>query len=380
MTAAPDWNRFRAEMPVARHWTYLDHAAVGPLSSPAAQAMIAWAEDLQSRGDVGWLEWDQQVEQARAAAASMVSARPQEIAFIPNTTAGVSLVAEGFPWQPGDNVLVFAEDFPSNVLPWKNLQSRGVEVRTVPTRDGAFRLEDVEQLCDGRTRIIAVSWVGYATGWRCDLNALAELAHAGGALLFVDAIQGLGVQPLNVQETPIDFFAADGHKWLLGPEGAGLCYIRHQHLDLLRPLNVGWNSVQSRADFTQTNPRLKDAAARYEGGSLNVPGILALGASLNLLISFGVQQIATQIETLHAAARDRLQAANITIGSSPDPNYRTGIVAFDWPQEPLSAARKRCLDASIALSARAGRLRIALHAYNHPEEIDRLVEVLTSPR
>ncbi len=145
----------------------------------------------------------------------------------------------------------------------------------------------LEDACDERTRLVSVSWVGYASGWRCDLDAVAELAHRRGALLFVDAIQGLGVFPLDVQATPVDFLAADGHKWMLGPEGAGLFYLRREHLDRLRPIGVGWHSVVHAADYNRIELELKPSAARYEGGSQNMVGFIGLAESLELLLEFG---------------------------------------------------------------------------------------------
>ena len=193
-----------------------------------------------------------------------------------NTTEGINLVAEGFPWRDGDNMVTLADEFPSNQYPWMNLSSRGVECRRVPTIDGRVDLAAIERACDARTRIVAISWVNFAHGWRNDLDALAELAHRRGAHLFVDAIQALGVFPLDVRRTPIDFLAADGHKWLLGPEGAGLFDVRREHLEKLRPLGLGWNSVSQGRDYNRIELTVKDTAARYEGGSYNMAGLLGL--------------------------------------------------------------------------------------------------------
>ena len=166
----------------------------------------------------------------------MINADPDEIAFIGNTTAGIGLVAEGFPWSDGDNVVTLANEFPSNLYPWMNLSTRGVETRRVQVDNGIPDLNQLDAACDQRTRIITVSWVGYASGYRLHVADVAEIARKHNALFFLDAIQGLGVFPLDVHAAGVDFLAADGHKWLIGPEGAGITFIAKKHLDLLRPL------------------------------------------------------------------------------------------------------------------------------------------------
>ena len=218
----------------------------------------------------------------------MIGAHPEEIALVGNTTAGISLVAEGIDWRPGDNVVTLADEFPSNVYPWFNLASRGVETRRVPTDvSGRLDIDQLAEACDERTRVVTVSWIGFATGYRHDVKRIASIAHEQGALMFLDAIQGLGVFPLDVNEMGIDFLAADGHKWMLGPEGAGIAYIRREHLEKLRPIGVGWHSVMPGQDYTHIELNLRPTAARYEGGSQNNAGMLAFGASLELLTGFG---------------------------------------------------------------------------------------------
>ncbi|MGD9649015.1 MAG: aminotransferase class V-fold PLP-dependent enzyme, partial [Pirellulales bacterium] len=271
-TEGPPWQELRAQMPVAARWAYFDHAAVAPLPRPTALGLADWSTDAAANGAQHWNTWRDRAERARHLAAQLIGASPSEIALVPNTTTGLSLVAEGLDWRPGDNVVVPASDFPSNQYPWLNLASRGVEVRRLECALERLEPALVDAACDSRTRAVAVSWVGYATGWRADLDALAEVAHAHGAALVVDGIQGLGVNPLDVSQTPIDFLAADGHKWLLGPEGAGVLYIRGGWLDRLRPWGVGWNSMRNSGDFSHIEMDLKPTAARFEGGSLNLAG------------------------------------------------------------------------------------------------------------
>ncbi len=371
-----DWGVFRKEMPVTRQWAYLDHAAVAPLSGPAQRAVAHWNADAAANGDAFYQGWMRQLNEARQRAAQLIHAQPEEIALVPNTTAGISLVAEGYPWKEGDNAVLPDNEFPSNQYPWLNLISRGVEVRRVPSEGGLVSLEALDRACDGRTRIVSVSWVAYASGWRHDLDRLAEMVHGRGALLFLDAIQGLGVFPLDVRRTPIDFLAADGHKWLLGPEGAGIFFLRREHLKLLRPLGVGWNSVAHDRDFTRIELNFKDTAERYEGGSMNMAGFLGLNASLELLLHFGQEAIGRRVLEVTDLACDRLKGAGAVIDSIRTGDCGSGIVSFRLPGRDPDALRKQCLQHQVVLSCRGGRLRISLHAYNDESDIDRLVEAL----
>lgn len=371
------WEGFRRQMPVARRWAYFDHAAVAPLPAPSQQALLRWAQQACEHGDVHWPEWARRVEDLRQSAAQLLGAAQEEIALVRSTSEGVNLVAEGFPWKPGDNVVTLADEFPTNQYAWLNQADRGVETRRVPVGPEGVELDAIAQACDDHTRIVTISWVSYCTGRRFDLDRLAELAHQRGALLFVDGIQGLGVVPLDVRKTPIDFLAADGHKWLLGPEGAGIFYIRREHLDLLRPIGLGWNSVAHAHDFARIELTLKDTAARYEGGSQNMAGMIGLASSVELLLELGQASIAQRILETTDMACERLQSIGAQIVSDRRPDRKSGIVVFEIPGQDPVKLREKCLRQDVVLSCRSGRLRISVHAYNNPDDLDRLVEALS---
>lgn len=370
------WQRFRKAMPVTSHWAYFDHAAVSPLPEPTCRAIREWTEDNGCHGVQAWPRWKPRLTQARNLAAQLIGAEPDEIALVANTTTGVSLVAEGFPWRPGDNVVTIDGDFPSNRFAWENLVRRGVEVRTVPTTLGRLDSGDVARVCDRRTRIVAASWVAFDTGWRNDPAELADVAHRAGALFFLDAIQGLGVFPLDARAAGVDFLAADGHKWLLGPEGAGVLYVAREHLDLLQPLGLGWNSVRNVGDYSHVAFDLKPSAERYEGGSYNVVGFVGLSASLELLASFGSQLIGPRVLEITDEACQRLRSVGASVVSCRDGNRSSGIVAFELPGRDPMAVRRRALAAGVSLSVRVGRLRISPHAYNDSDDLTRLIEAL----
>ncbi len=372
---------FRREMPVTQHWAYLDHAAVSPLPARAAAAMTAWLDDVVKSGDFHWSAWDKQVNEVRVIAARLLGAHADEIALVHNTTEGINLVAEGFPWKPGDNVVFPADEFPSNRFAWLNLGVRGVEARAVPRREGrpvgCIDEDDLAAACDSRTRVIAASWVDYATGFRRDLAALSELARRYGAYLFVDAIQGLGVFPIDVHAQGVDFLAADGHKWLLGPEGAAVFFVRRELLNLLRPLGLGWNSAPAGTPYDRPGLTIESTAARYEGGSLPAGNFLGLRESLLLLEQMPVQERARQVLEVAALACDRLRAAGAIVVSDRAGEHASGIVAFLPAGVTPQQVRRVCHENGVVVNCRAGYVRISPHLYNHEDDIQRLVGALS---
>ena len=246
--------------------------------------------------------------------------------------------------------------------------------------DGRVDPDAILARCDDRTRLIAVSWVGFASGWRLNVADLVARAHERGVLVLLDAIQGLGVFPLDVAQTQVDFLAADGHKWMLGPEGAGVFYVRRAHLDRLRPLGVGWNSVVHAHDFHRIALDLRPTAERYEGGSRNMVGILALGASLELLTRMGLSHdkspVAQRVLEVTDLACQRLEEVGARVVTHREGDHRSGIVVFDVPGRDPAELRRACQAEQVMLSCRAGRLRISPHAYTNDEDVARLIDVI----
>ena len=381
---------FRDRMPVTKSLAYFDHAAVSPIPQPTAQAMREWMDQASEQGDVPWLDWSRKANRVRDLASQMLHCKTNEIALVPNTTYGINIVAMGFPWREGDSMVLPENEYASNKLPWKSLERLGVDVRTVPVESsGILDIDRIVRAIDATTRIVSVSWVGYASGYRANLSELCERVHRAGAKLFVDAIQGLGVFTLDTRDIPIDYAAADGHKWMLGPEGAGILYIRETNLEQLAPIMIGWNSVQASHEFHADSSRLKKDASRYEGGSANLVGLIGLSESLSMLLELGSGQLHNPLATpvpehavlenavLENAARvrDAIQSVGGTLaGHQPrtwDAPTASGIVSFELPGKDPAHVRKKLLTAGVVLSVRHGKLRAATHAYNNEEDIDR---------
>jgi selenocysteine lyase/cysteine desulfurase len=371
-----DWNRFREHFPVTKAWAFFDHAAVAPLPTPAVRAMAEYTEDMSLNGALAEKRWTQRREEIRALAGQLIDADPLDIAFVANTTAGIGIVAEGFPWAAGDNVVTAAEEYPSNQYPWMNLRDRGVEVRAVASRGNRVAIDDIRAATNDRTRVLSLSAVEFASGYRNDLDALGELCRKYGTFFFVDAIQALGAFPIDVRHAPIDALAADGHKWLLGPEGAGLFYIRREWVDRLHPVGVGWNSVVGATDFGTIDFRLKPHAGRWEGGTHNFAGIAGLGASLRLLLDAGIPTISERVLALTDLLCEQASRIGWQVFSSRLDGEKSGIVSLMKDGISPWAVKKRCQEAKIVVNVRAGRLRVSPHAYNSFEEIDRLIDLL----
>ncbi|MFO0811152.1 MAG: aminotransferase class V-fold PLP-dependent enzyme [Gemmataceae bacterium] len=372
-----DWLTLRAEFPVTRHWAFFDHAAVAPLPRRTADALRASADDMEANGVSCLAGWVRRTDTARQRIARLIGSDPLDVALLKNTSEGIGVVAEGFPWRNGDNVVLAAEEYPSNQYPWINLASRGVAVRSVPSRGNRVAIDDLCDAIDARTRVLAVSFVEFASGFRNDLDALAEICRLRGVALLVDAIQGLGALPLDMSQTRIDFLACGGHKWLCGPQGTAFLYVRREWLDRLRPIGVGASSVVGEFDYGTIDYTLKPHAGRYESGTLNFGGLAALGESVGLWLEVGAANVAERVKLLTDHLCDRAKSAGVPVFSSRDGNDWSGIVSLEVADAEATA--KRCRAAGIVVRERGGRLRVAPHAYNTTDEIDRLVEVLACP-
>jgi selenocysteine lyase/cysteine desulfurase len=378
MIRTPDLLRLRdQEFPVTRECVYLNHAGVGPLSRRAAERMAMLAATVSRSGDRLWADRMEEVERVRGLAARMLGAREaREVAFVENTSTALSLVAEGLDWKPGDNVVGAALEFPSNVYPWMSLAARGVEYRRAEEREGRIDPGELFALIDSRTRMVALSWVQYASGFRSDLERIGRACRELGILFVVDVIQGLGALGLDVEADFVDVAAASAHKWLLGPEGIALLYVSDRVVERLRPLRSGWRSVRDPFQWTDFDLTWGDGAKRFESGTLNVYGILALGGSLEVLLEIGAGEIEPRVLALANLAARGLANLDFKVVSSRHRQETSGIVTAVPSGRTADELVKRLNERGVVVAARAGRLRIAPHFYNTADEIERCLEEL----
>ncbi len=368
----------RAEFPVTERYAYLNHASVGPLPRRSVLQIAALAASIAESGDRRWPERNAMAEEVRGLAARLLGARePHEVAFVENTSTGLSAVAEALAWQPGDNVVGVACEFPSNVYPWMNLAARGVTWRPVPERDGRVDTDELLAQVDDRTRVVALSWVEYANGFRFDLARIGAFCRARGVLFVVDVIQGLGGLVLDVEREAVDVACASAHKWLLGPEGIGLLYVSDRVVERLRPQRAGWRSMRDQGSWTELEIDWGPGAKRYESGTLNGLGICALGVSLQMFLDLGPAAVERRVLALADLAARGLAERGLAVVSSRLPGETSGIVAALHPHLPTERIVDRLLERDIVVSARAGRLRLSPHVYNTADEIERVLDEIS---
>jgi selenocysteine lyase/cysteine desulfurase len=371
-----DLDAVRRQMPVTRQWIYLNHAAVAPVSGPAARAMRRLIRDAELNGIVHYDHWNRLYAQARRSVAALIGAQADEVAFLKNTSDGLIAVANGVRWSVGDNVVLSARDFPANVYPWLNLRSRGVEVRLVPERDGRLPVGDFAAAVDARTRVLSASSVSFLTGFRQDLGALGQLCRSRGSLFVVDAIQSLGAFPLQVAELGIDCLAADGHKWLMGPEGCALFYCGRQALERLEVASLGWASVASAYDFLSYDTALQPDARRFETGTHTTAGIAGLKAAVEFLSAQGIPAIAARILELTDQLCAGLERKGYTVHSPRGEHERSGIVSCSGRTRSAVDLDRLLRGRRIVGSVRGDWLRLSPHFYNTAEEIEQVLSAL----
>ncbi len=371
-------NELRELFPVTRNAIYLNHAAVSPPPTPTIEAVKAQLADVNENGSVNFRDWIAVKERARRLAASMIGARPEQVAFMRNTSDGLSTVANGFGWKTGDNLVTFRNEFPANVYPWLRLRKAfGVEVRMCEEISGRVDVDQLIAMIDARTRIVAISYVQYASGYRVDLERIGRAARARDALLVVDVIQGMGVLPIDVESQWIDAAAGAGHKWLLTPEGVGILYISDRARERIDPTLVGWVSVENPEDYANFEQPWKPGALAWESGTGASSLIYGLEASLRLLTEIGVGRIAAHLEDLSDYLCERLTGREYEVVSSRRRGEKSQIVCIRHKGElsPMSLYA-RLKNERIVTAPRGDRLRISPHCYNTSEELETLIETL----
>lgn len=364
-----DFTAFRAQFAVSREFTFLNHAAVAAPPQPVVEAVAGFLGECAAQGSLDYARWLARLARVRRQAADLLGASAAEIAFVPNTSTGLATVAEGLDWRPGESVLVAVPDFPANVYPWQHLERRGVAVRFIE-RDAGGRIgpEAVAKALVPGARLLAISSVDYVSGFAADLPALGGFCREQGLLFCVDAIQSLGVLPLDVKACGIHLLAAGGHKWLLGPMGSGLLYVESSVADRFAPPLVGWKSVVDEENF-ELHFELKQDAGKFEPGTLNLPGIFGFGAALELLQSIGVADIRQRVLALNDRFAEGLRARGLQVVSPWGEAERSGILTFHPPADALRCFRFLA-ERKVLVSPRGGMIRLSPHFWNDERDLD----------
>ncbi|QIK37402.1 aminotransferase class V-fold PLP-dependent enzyme [Caldichromatium japonicum] len=355
---------------------HLNHAAVGPWPRRTVEAVKRFAEENARSGSLRYADWLAVEQRLRERLASLIGAAATDIALIKNTSEGLSLIAQGLDWQPGDSIVGIAQEFPSNRIVWQALAERGVSWRALDLARSSDPEADLIALCDGSTRLIAVSWVQYASGVRLNLARLATWCRAHGVLLCVDAIQGLGALPFALPRYPADFVVADGHKWLLGPEGLGLLYVCPELRPRLRLTQFGWHMVEDAGDFDRTDWQPTADARRFECGSPNLLGAHALEASLSLLTEVGMDEVWRRLQKRTEHLITLLERRGFELLTPKDPERRAGIISFRVPGRSSAELYQGLMRQGVLCAQRGGGLRFSPHFYTPIERIERAVRIL----
>lgn len=374
-------SEIRDRFPITRNFNFQNHAAVAPISAPAAEALAGYARELS---EFAYLRgtYYRTAERVRAAAARLINANADEVTFVKNTSEGINYVASGIQWITGDNVVSTTMEFPANVYPWMALESRGIGLKRVADEDGRIPFDQIARAIDRRTRLVAISSVQWSNGFRTDLTRLGELCRDKGVLLFVDAIQSLGVHPLDVRGMNIDFLSAGGHKWLCAPEGIGVFYCQRELIGHIKPTEIGYMCMKHGYETEITRMRVEDFhddARRFDSGAYNLAGICALGAALDLIATVGIDEIQVRVKQNTDLLVEGLRSKGWRIHSPRTASEWSGIVTFSSDKHDTDVIRKHLRNEfKIIIANRFGRLRASPHFYNSTDEMHQLVDALPS--
>ena len=350
---------------------YLNHAAVAPWPQQTVKEVSEFARQNGVEGSLRYPEWLIKEASLRTHLATLINApSAEDIALLKSTSEGLSLVAYGIEWEAGDNIVSIAQEFPSNRIVWESLQSQGVELRLLDLDTSEQPERELLELCDDRTRLIPVSSVQYASGRRMQLEILGDYCRSRPVIFLVDAIQSLGAAPFDVTQCQADVVVADGHKWMLGPEGLALFYCRKELRQQLKLNQFGWHMVEAMGDFEQTDWQPADSARRFECGSPNMLGVHALHASLSLLLENGIEQVASSIRDNTQTIIERIDAMGFELLTPRAPELRAGIVTFRVPGKDNQLLYQALMKERVVCAYRGGGIRFSPHFHNTAEQIE----------
>ncbi len=372
----------RAAFPACRDRIFLAHAAVAPIPQAAVEAMDTFNR-ASATGELDYGEvFLKRMERVRGAASRLFGGAPEEFALLGPTSLGLSLVANGLDWKPGDEIVTYLDDYPANVYPWKQLERLGVRIVYLqPHETGAITPGLVRDAITPRTKLLALASCHFLTGHRLDIAAIGAIAREHGLLFCLDAIQTAGAFPTPAEE--VDFLSADSHKWMLGPSSAGVVYVAKARQELLRPSLYGAWNVVSPNFIARDEIAFEPGARRYEPGVLNATGLLGMEASIDLLTGIGIDRIAARLLELKAHLCEGLDRLGLTVVGPRDGSAASGITSCTDPDRPgrVGELHQALHQAGIATSFRHDRtgrphLRFSPHFYNTHAELDRVFEVM----
>jgi cysteine desulfurase/selenocysteine lyase len=368
----------KSEFPSVEDQIFLAHAAVCPLPSKCSKLIAEYAHAC-TKGDQENYFPKTRLSEIRQLAADILNCTTDEIALVGPTSVGLSLVANGIDWEKGDNVVFYADDYPSNVVPWKALKEKGVELREISTQNlGEIGIEELKPLVDRKTKLVSLASAHFVSGFRLDLDEIGEWIHQQGSLFCVDGIQTVGALSTSVRN--VDFLAADAHKWMLGPCSAGILYVRKEVQEKLRPTLIGWNNVLNRNYITPEHFEWMPHARRYEAGSHNLLGMIGLYAALTILQEYGHKEIEKTILGYTSYLRDKLRKKGFILAGVSDQAI-SGITSFTHPSKDMPKIHLMLEEKKIMTSPRQTRdgkrwIRFSPHFYNTKNEIDTVLNEL----
>jgi cysteine desulfurase / selenocysteine lyase len=368
----------RSLFPAAEHYTYLNSAAVSPMPTTAVEAVASQLNDVSTHGSSHYLDWIDTKNRSRALLATMLHVRAEQIAFLRNTSDGFASIANGLPWKAGDNIVSFEREFPANFYPWRRVRDEfGVELRMCPEENGRIDLEKLISLIDSNTRVVALSSVQFASGFRADLERIGRAARNVDALFCVDIIQGFGALPYDLPSQLVDAACGASHKWLCAPEGCGIMYLSDRARDRIKPTLVGWISVETPWDFEDREQPVKSSALAWESGTACSSLFYGLEQSLKLLHETGAEKIEQHLRGLTDHLCDGVAGKDYEMVSSRVEGERSQIVCIKHRGRLTSNDIAQRLEGEkIIVSPRGDRLRIAPHFYNNIEDIEGLLAAL----
>jgi len=357
---------------------YLNHAGVSPWPLRTARAVRNFAEENMSQGSLGYPDWLRVESALRMQARQLLNAPSKEdIALLKNTSEAISAVAYGLDWSPGDNVVSSDQEFPSNRIVWQSLSVNGVEFREADLGSGASPEDALFSLVNDRTKLLTISSVQYSTGLKMDLERIGQFCRQRGVLFCVDAIQSLGAVQFDVQKTRADFLMADGHKWMIGPEGLALFYSRPEARDRLRLNQFGWHMVEEMGDFDRRDWTAAKTARRFECGSPNMLGIYALNASLSLLLEAGMDKVESEVLKRIEYLFDKITSVPVLELITPGVTNRyAGIVTFRHRDIDNNILYNYLMQNKVMCAPRSGGIRLSPHFYTPYEQLDQVIDMV----